>query len=120
MSGDAVSFIAKISNSDELDLVETKISNLQPGQYVACIYDNKWWIVNSCDVSLEEHDALINFMHPHGPARSFFWPSRKDSCWIPEQHIFLSLPAPTTALGREYNFPESAIRNVDEKFALYN
>ena len=24
----------------------------------------------------------INFMHPHGPASLFYWPSSVDKCWI--------------------------------------
>ena len=39
------------------------------------------------EISDEYGDYRINFMHPHGPARQFPWPLRKDPCWIPKDDI---------------------------------
>lgn len=115
VSADCTSFMATLSVSDK---VFVKAANLQPGQYVACIYDTKWWIGNVCKVSLEEEDALINFMHPHGPCRNFHWPSTLDKCWIPEIHILCIVPVPTAStLGRNYSLPVTVIQDVQAKFA---
>ena len=46
----------------------------------------------------EEHDAEVKFMHPHGPARSFFWSSR-DLCYVPYNHILLTIGMPSTSSG---------------------
>ena len=64
MSNDSVSFIANVFKKEH---VQVSCTELQPGQYVACIYETKWWIGNVCKVSVEEQDAQISFMHPEGP-----------------------------------------------------
>lgn len=117
VSNDTASFIAHVDRSAEIEPMP--VVNLQPGQYVACVYENNWWIGNVCETSVEECDVLINFMHPHGIARSFHWPARKDTCWIPEQQIIANLPVPTaTAMGRQYSLPEAVMLSIDEKFHL--
>jgi hypothetical protein len=117
VSNDASSFLAHVNQSTEIDCAYMPVVRLQPGLYVACIYDNNWWVGNVCETSVEEHDALVSFMHPHGIARSFHWPVRKDACWIPEQQIIASLPVPTTtAMGRQYSLPEAVMLRVDTKF----
>ena len=60
---------------------------LVSGTYVACIYDNYWWIGNIRNVCEEEDDVEITFMHPHGPSESFKWPRREDNCCVPIIHI---------------------------------
>jgi len=78
----------------------------EPGQYVGCLYDNKWWVGLIREKSDEEGDLLIVFMHPHGPARSFHWPAREDICWVPLQDILSIIQAPTTPNGRNYFLDE--------------
>ncbi len=45
--------------------------NLQPGQFVACIYDDQWWPASIVEICTDNNDAKISFMHPHGPATIF-------------------------------------------------
>ena len=63
------------------------LADMVPGTYVACIYDNYWWIGNIRNVCEEEDDVEITFMHPHGPSESFKWPRREDNCCVPIIHI---------------------------------
>lgn len=120
VSSDSVSFVAHLYQP-ETQALGLKVSELQPGQFVACIYDNVWWIGNICDISVSEHDALIDFMHPHGPAASFHWPLRKDTCWVPEQHIIAVLPAPSAcATGRSYSYPEAIMTSIGQLYRLFN
>lgn len=117
VSNDTSSFIACVDRSIGMETSFVPVANLQPGQYVACIYDNNWWIGNVSEISIEDHDASINFMHPHGMAYSFHWPVRSDTCWIPEEQIIGILPAPTaSAMGRQYSFPESIVLQIEEQF----
>jgi len=60
---------------------------------VGCLYDRNWWI----GMVMSVNDAEVKFMHPHGPARSFFWPSREDLCYVPYTHILLSIGMPSTS-----------------------
>lgn len=100
VSNDATAFTVNAFEADE-EISYISNANLQPGQYVTCMYDNFWWVGNVCEVSHEEQDVLISFMHPHGSARSFHWPTTKDRCWIPEQHIFMTLEASSTSSSED-------------------
>ena len=73
-----------------------KLHHCEIGKYVACIYDDKWWIGLIRDVSEEEGDVLISFMHPHCPGASFHWPGREDICYVPLQCILRIVITPTT------------------------
>ena len=72
------------------------IMNLSQNQYVACIYDNNWWIGIIESVNDDEKDFDIKFMHPYGPASSFHWPNFNDKCIIPMYHILTTVHPPTT------------------------
>ncbi len=119
VSNDTSSFIANVVSGDQFEVAKLDI---QPGQYVACVYDKKWWIGNVCEVSAEEKDAFINFLHPHGPAKKFHWPQKeRDVCWVPEEHIFSILPVPSAdTMGRNYSFPKKTLDDVAAKYkAMY-
>ena len=66
--------------------------------YVAFLYDQKWWIGIVLEINIEEGDVLVKFMHPNGPARSFSWPSKEVICLVPLSHILhkTEVPQPTT------------------------
>jgi len=56
-------------------------------------------------------------MHPHGMAQSFYWPSTKDNCWVPEQHVIAVIPNPIdSATGRYYNLPSIVVSDINSKF----
>jgi len=63
-------------------------------------------------VNDEEHDAEVKFMYPHGPARSFFWPSREDLCYVPCTHILLSIGMPSASSGRQYRISEKDLKKI--------
>jgi transposase len=69
--------------------------------FVTVAYDNSWWL--GC---IEEKDASsnvfkINFLHPKGPARSFFYPQSKDVLVVPGNTLLQKVD-PSTATGRTY------------------
>ena len=82
-----------------------------PGQYVA--NDSHWWLGNIIHVirlSSEFSDAKVQFLHPHGPATSFHWHQKNDTCWVPLEHIWCVIPAPTTTgLGRNYRTTDNIL-----------
>ena len=84
--------------------------------FVACLYDLKWWIGIAMDVNDEEGDILVKFMHPNGPARSFSWPSNDDVCLVPSTHILHKLEVPTTTTGRQYTLDKADIKMISSEF----
>ena len=99
---DNISFIANVNgscNNNSTKLVS--LSHVSPGNFIACIYDAHWWIGNVREISEEQEDFLIDFMHPHGMAQLFYWPCSMDTCWVPEQHVIAVIPDPiSSATGR--------------------
>jgi len=71
-------------------------------------------------VNDEEHDAEVKFMHPHGPARSFFWLSREDLCYVPYTHILLSIGMFSTSSGQQYRISEKDLKMIQSMFSDMN
>ena len=55
--------------------------------YVACNYDEHWWVGCIAEKDESGGDIRVNFLHPFGPSRSFFWPAKEDKCWIPLDNV---------------------------------
>ena len=83
--------------------------------YIACVYDLKWYVGVVCEVNETEQDCFVSFLHPSGPARSFVWPSKKDSCWIVYSDVLCIIKVPCTRNGRTYTIEEQ--RLIQSKFA---
>ena len=68
---------------------------LQPGKYVACIYDKEWYVGSIVERSDEQNDVLIDGMKLSS-TRLLSWPSvsRKDQCWVQFQDIICVIGAP--------------------------
>ena len=70
-----------------IDLVSATTStsinknNCHPGIYLACSYDNEWYIGNAKEISEVTDDVLVKFMKQDGV--NFRWPNKEDECWIP-------------------------------------
>ena len=90
--------------AEKLEMKQHNLYIVQEQSFVCCLYDNFPWIGMLHDISDEYGDYRINFMHPHGPARQFQWPLRKDPCWIPKDDILCCLETPslTSSYSRNY------------------
>ena len=65
------------------------------------------------DISFENEDVLVAFMHPKSLCKNFYWPIRDDTCWLPVQHII----APTIRkTGRVYQLSPPESHLVDSNF----
>ena len=80
--------------------------------YVACNYDEKWWVGMILELDQQNNDMKVTFMHPHGPSKSFFWPRRDDVCWMPPASVILKLSSPSTVNGRSYTFNSKEMDEV--------
>ena len=68
-----------IAKSISLSRVRIEDNTLQIGSFVACTYDEKWWLWMVAQVSDEFGDRNINFMHPSGLGKQFHWPTKSVS-----------------------------------------
>ena len=74
--------------------------------YVSCICDTFWWVGIVTEVNVHEGDLKIEFLHPHGPRKTFSWPSVADKCFVPASNILCVITAPTTITGRMYRISD--------------
>ena len=47
-------------------------------------------------VDEEQDDVDIQFIHLHGPLKTFNWPQGGDSCYVPIKKIVCAIQAPIT------------------------
>ena len=86
---------------------EIDIKNIKCFLYVSCIYDTFWWVGIVTEVNVHEGDLKIEFLHPHGPRKTFSWPSVADKCFVPASNILCVITAPTTITGRIYQISDT-------------
>lgn len=87
--------------------VPTTLPNeYQPGQYVACIYDKKWYVGIIDERSDENNDVHVKFMNKSKRIGTLSWPSdHRNECYVPIQDIICTISAPEMQGhgGRQYN-----------------
>lgn len=84
------------------ELKGIKFADLKLMQYVVCNYHGFWWVGLVIELSTEYNDVNIQFMHPRGPTKTFYWPRNDDKCWVPAEEIVSIIETPTTNNGRMY------------------
>ena len=105
----------------EQSTAQPNLTSCQPGGYIACIYDHKWYIGNIIQRNDDEQDVYISFMNP-GRGNTFEWPpeNRKDQCWVPFQHILYTVETPSVAdnSGRRYKLMEMEHQKIKHFFKI--
>jgi len=86
----------------------------QPGTYIACVYDNNWYIGNIVERSDTNSDVLVTFMKRADTKLS--WPRRDDKCWVPFQHIICTVdaPQPVSHAARQYEISAEELKRVEK------
>ena len=90
--------------------------NAKVHDYVACLYDGKWWVGLVLEVSFEEQDCRVSFMHPASPTNNICWPVRAYLCGVSFENIICKVSTPVTATGRTYHINEEDIQNITSTF----
>ena len=73
--------------------------------FVTCIYDGNWWLACVLNVDAENAEVQLKFLHPHGPSRSYRYPSSPDILVGPITDL-LSKVSPRTTTGRVYTLTQ--------------
>ena len=53
---------------------------LSPSQFVVSLYDRQYWVAIIMEVSIENLDVKVKFMHPKLPTQSLKWLSHDNLC----------------------------------------
>ena len=97
-------------------LVKFSANDIKVMSYIACVYDKKWWVDLVEEVDKDNNDIYVNFIHPFGPSKTFFWPARKDKCHVALSSICMILSIPTTTTGRSYSFAPKDLEDVQKRY----
>ena len=65
----------------------------------------------------EHDDVKVKFMHPSYPARSFSWPKKDGTCFVPIVNVACIIGAPVTATGRQYKLDDKDINIIEQTLA---
>ena len=95
------------------------IENINASSYVTCIYNSFWWVGMVTSVDIEAGDVNIDFMHPHGPRKTFNWPQHSDTCYVQVKNIIHKISAPTTSTGRTYKITDEDYQKTVSVFGQY-
>ena len=108
--------IRRVSSNDIFSVVQfKKIAEVStndqftPGKYIACAYDNEWYMTLIHEYSHENHDVRVEFMKRNGLFLYWFEEDSRNQCWIPLQHIIsvVLVPTPHGSSARKYLLHES-------------
>ena len=70
---------------------DSDLEDLTLGQFLLSRHGTNFVDWNVQELSFENEDVLVSFMHPKVPSVNFYWPIREDVCWVPTQHILTKI-----------------------------
>ena len=115
-SSDSREILMLLVSGEEAVLVNISnfvIHDLKIGDYVACTYDFDWYAGIILDISIDNGDVYVKFMHPKGPSMLFKWPLKEDECWVALNNVIKILKPPkSNQSGRNFTFDENDIKDV--------
>ena len=94
---------------------------LSPSQFVVYLHDRQYWVGIIMEVTTENLDVKVKFMHPKLPTPALKWPSRNDLCWVPNVHVcrVVSPPELSSQTARMYYFNTSECEKIEKTIALH-
>ena len=106
---------AKYASDDQYYAIQFAVHFLGPGdtlspsQFTVCLYDRQYWVGIIMEVSTENLDVNVKFMHPKPSTLSLKCPSCDDLCWVLNVHVchIVCLPELSSQAARMYCFNTS-------------
>ena len=92
------------------------VSDPKVSDFVVCLYDEEYWVGLIDEVNEGHDDVKVEFMHPSYPVRSFSWPKRDDTCFVPIV-VACVIGAPVTVTGRQYKLDDKDIEAIEQILA---
>ncbi|CAH0546678.1 unnamed protein product [Brassicogethes aeneus] len=83
------------------EITNSELMSLQSG-FVTVEYDKLWWLACIIGHNEESDELKISFLHPNGPASSFYYPTPRADILVVERNAVLKRVQPLTSTGRTY------------------
>ena len=90
-----------------------RISPSEIKGYITAKYDNHLWLGCVMQTFLDNNEMEINFLHPHGPARSFHYPHPTDMLVLSCDDVLTTGLQPKTITGRSYMLSSQEMMEAD-------
>ena len=107
------------AQNEEMEIEENVFSSINVGDYVAAIYEKRWYIGTVDEIDREDRDCQINFMEK---AKALFkWPNFPDKLWIREKDLICKIEKPQKVgkTGRLFKLNKSDSELVDNLFKSF-
>ena len=59
-----------------------------------CTYVFDWYVGIILDISIDNGDDYLKFMHPESLSMFLKWPSKEDECWVALNNVIKVLKPP--------------------------
>ena len=102
------------SKAESVTVLGSELDIEQIRGFVTCVYQNQWWV--ACTIQLDEENIKVSFLHPHGPSRSFRYPSTPEILTIPIGDILTKVDPKSR--GRMYTLTQEENRVATDKLKL--
>lgn len=117
----------RLSSETEVCLKQNIFHNTLPTieptihSFVACVYENKWWLGMVQCFNEVEGDYDIKFMHLHGPSETCLWPQKEDQCPVPAAHLLciVNPPETTSQLGCSYKIDSVSRKEINKAWNIF-
>ena len=98
-----------------VEATSTNYDKYQPGKYVACMYDQDWYIGYIEERSDEHRDVFIKFMK-RSLNKTLSWPQQHDECHVPFQDLICTISTPEVKgqSGRQYTLSSEDYKYIQE------
>lgn len=83
--------------------------------FVTCLHKQQWWA--GYVVKIEDSEALIRLLHPHGPTPSFRYPVEEDIVRLSLGKVLTKIN-PRTTTGRVYTITKQESKSATQKLKL--
>ena len=119
---------AKILSGDDaydvlvnhVPILSFNITDFHFGDYIAFVYDRKWYIGYVSDMDVAQNELEVKSMHPNGPGRSFSFPRRPDLVWITMTQLLCHIDCPNLINSRgQYRISNATVTKIDEMWNLF-
>jgi hypothetical protein len=84
--------------------------------YVTVQYDGYWWLACVTNAMHDTEEVEVTFLHPHGPSKSYKYPTKTDNLGI-SIHDILTMVNPSTATGRMYTLSQTEMTTASAALA---
>ena len=101
-------FLQRISSDTDVlndaNLILKNPSNFQPSKYIACFYDEEWYIGFVVDICNKNQDINVKFMQRNKLNLKWINNARSSQCWVPFDKIIcqISVPLIKSISARDY------------------